>query len=240
MVSLRRKTFVFAVVASVMAAAFAVETPNMVFEIDDDASNARFAFPRNTAKGKDFWRLILDDGERTEIPVFSHAQKGRVTREGDALTVSYDRVVSDYGDTYDIGFSLRIKKEGDALSFTATIDNRSKVRVNECVAPLVSFNGLVGEKAKDVLYMPRSLGQRSPNPYGKMEGFTQHDYLHNEYTIPNARCAGSASSREASSSTSADTTNRCAPASLSSATRSTATTSCRVLSICRWRVRARN
>ena len=167
--------------ASARTADFSLATPNMAFEIDGDASNARFDFPRNTVRDKDFWRLILDDGARTEIPVFSHAQKGRVTREGKTLTVSYDRIVSDYGDTYDIGFSLRIKKEGDALSFTATIDNRSKVRVNECVAPLVSFNGLVGEKAKDVLYMPRSLGQRSPNPYGKMEGFTQHDYLHNEY-----------------------------------------------------------
>ena len=55
------------------------------------------------------------------------------------------------------------------------------VRVNECFAPLVSFNGLVGEKAKDVLYMPRSLGQRSPNPWAKMESFTPLDYLHNEY-----------------------------------------------------------
>ena len=91
---------VCAAAARARAAAVAVETPNMAFEIDGDASNARFVFPRNTATGRDFWRLILDDGERTEIPVFSHAQKGRVTRDGDALTVSYDRVVSDYGEFY--------------------------------------------------------------------------------------------------------------------------------------------
>ena len=97
-----------AAAARAMAAAVAVETPNMAFEIDGDASNARFVFPRNTATDKDFWRLILDDGERTEIPVFSHAQKGRVTRDGDALTVSYDRVVSDYGEFYFDGrFTVR-------------------------------------------------------------------------------------------------------------------------------------
>ena len=62
--------------ASVRTADFSLSTPNMAFEIDDDASNARFACPRNTAKDKDFWRLILDDGARTEIPVFSYAQKG--------------------------------------------------------------------------------------------------------------------------------------------------------------------
>ena len=54
--------------ASARTAAFAIETPNMAFEIDGDASNARFAFPRNTARDKGFWRLILDDGARTEIP----------------------------------------------------------------------------------------------------------------------------------------------------------------------------
>ena len=163
------------------AAAVSLSTPNMAFEINADATAARFAFPKNTAEGKDFWRLILDDGDRTEIPVFSHAQKGRAVLAGDTLTVTYDRLVSAYGDTYDIGFTLTIRKSGDLLAFTPTIVNRSRVRVNECFAPLVSFNGLVGEKAKDVLYMPRSLGQRSPNPWAKMESFTPLDYLHNEY-----------------------------------------------------------
>ena len=162
------------------ATAVSLSTPNMAFEIADDATAARFVFPRNTTSNKDFWRLILDDGDRTEIPVFSHAQKGRAVRDGDTLTVTYDRLVSAYGDTYDIGFILRIVKAGDLLTFTPTIINRSHVRVNECFAPLVSFNGLVGEKEKDVLYMPRALGQRSPNPWAKMESFTPLDYLHNE------------------------------------------------------------
>ena len=163
------------------AAAVSLSTPNMAFEIADDATAVRFVFPKNTAANKDFWRLILDDGDRTEIPVFSHAQKGHVTRDGNTLTVTYDRLVSAYGDTYDIGFTLRVEKTDDILTFTPTIVNRSKVRVNECFAPLVSFNGLVGEKEKDILYMPRALGQRSPNPWAKMESFTPLDYLHNEY-----------------------------------------------------------
>ena len=50
------------------------------------ARGSRKSSPRNTAANKDFWRLVLDDGDRTEIPVFSHAQKGRVTRDGDTLT----------------------------------------------------------------------------------------------------------------------------------------------------------
>ena len=172
---------VVACVLSAAAAGLSIAVPNMAFEINADATAARFAFPRNTAADKDFWRLILDDGARTEIPVFSHAQKGRATLEGDMLTVAYDRLVSAYGDTYDIGFTIRIEKSGDVLRFTPSIANRSAVRVNECFSPLVSFNGLVGEKEKDVLYMPRSLGQRSPNPWAKMESFTPLDYLHNEY-----------------------------------------------------------
>ena len=164
-----------------LAADFSLATPNMAFEINGDASEARFAIPKNSAQNKDFWRLILDDGVRTEIPVFSHAQKGRVTQDGGQLTVSYDNIVSAYGDSYHIVFTIRIAKKDDILEFKATIDNRSKVRVNECLAPLVSFNGLVGEKPKDVLYMPRALGQRSPNPWAKLESFTPNDYIHNEY-----------------------------------------------------------
>ena len=179
-----RRAFLSALVALAAAhaaSALSLSTPNMAFEINADATAARFAFPKNTAEGKDFWRLILDDGDRTEIPVFSRAQKGRATLEGDVLTIEYDRLVSAYGDTYDIGFTLRVEKAGDVLKFAPAVANRSKVRVNECFAPLVSFNGLVGEKAKDVLYMPRSLGQRSPNPYAKMESLVPFDYQHNEY-----------------------------------------------------------
>ncbi|NLS93749.1 MAG: hypothetical protein GXX96_16435 [Planctomycetaceae bacterium] len=166
--------------ASGLAAAdYSLVTPNMAFEINADATGARFVFPRNTATGKDFWRLILDDGAQTEIPVFSHDQKGKAVLKGNVLSVDYDRVVSADGRVYEVSVSLRIEKEEDLLAFTPTISNHAAVRVNECFAPLVSFNGLVGEKAKDVLYMPRSLGQRSPNPWAKMESFTPLDYLHN-------------------------------------------------------------
>ena len=107
-----------ALAAAHTVAAVTLSTPNMAFEIAEDATAARFVFPRNTAADKDFWRLILDDGDRTEIPVFSHAQKGHATRDGVTLTVTYDRLVSAYGDTYDIGFTLRIAKMGDVLTFT--------------------------------------------------------------------------------------------------------------------------
>ena len=113
------------------AADLSLAVPNMAFEINADATGARFAFPKNTAEDKDFWRLILDDGDRTEIPVFSHAQKGRAVLAGDTLTVSYDRLVSAYGDAYDIGFTLTIRKSDDLLAFTPIIVNRARVRVNE-------------------------------------------------------------------------------------------------------------
>ena len=105
-----------ALVAAHTVSAVSLSTPNMAFEISADATAARFVFPRNTAADKDFWRLILDDGARTEIPVFSHAQKGRATLEGGMLTVVYDRLVSAYGDTYDIGFTIRIEKSGSGYT----------------------------------------------------------------------------------------------------------------------------
>ena len=58
-----------ALAAAHTVAAVTLSTPNMAFEIAEDATAARFAFPKNTAANKDFWRFILDDGDRTEIPV---------------------------------------------------------------------------------------------------------------------------------------------------------------------------
>ena len=110
------------VLSASLASDFSLATPNMAFEINGDASKARFVFPKNTAKNKDFWRLILDDGVRTEIPVFSHAQKGRVTQDGGLLIVSYDNVVSAYGDVYDIGFTIRIAKRDDIQNVVQTMD----------------------------------------------------------------------------------------------------------------------
>jgi len=168
--------------ATAGAAPLTLATRNLRFEIEPDASGARFALPANGRTDGDFWRLILDDGERTEIPVFSRAQRGRVERTGaDSLEISYETVTSAYGDTYPVRFRLSVERRGELLAFTPTVENRSKVRVNECFAPLVCFDGIAGPRKDDVIFMPKGLGQRAGNPYAKMESTAQYYYSHDQH-----------------------------------------------------------
>ena len=68
-----------------------ISTRFLRFELDAGGGNAGFIQHGQEAgavRGSDFWRLILDDGLRTEIPVRSSKQRGKVTMEGGALTVT--------------------------------------------------------------------------------------------------------------------------------------------------------
>ena len=97
-----------------------ISTDNLRFEIDGNGGNAGFIQSGHEAeavRGSDFWRLILDDGLRTEIPVRSSKQHGKATVKDGVLTVRYDKLVSDYGDSYDITFSVAVTAEDGLLRF---------------------------------------------------------------------------------------------------------------------------
>ncbi len=164
-----------------------VETKNLSFYIDESARDAKFILnesPAAASEGSDFWRLILDDGQRTEIPVFSSKQKGIVERTDAGLRIIYSRLVSEYGDSYQIYLEVLVTEEDGLLRFRPYLENlESDVRVNECFCPLADFTQLYGEKEKDVLYMPNGLGTRAPNPWKVLEKMTGDYYAHNEYEI---------------------------------------------------------
>ena len=103
-----------------------ISTDNLRFEIDGNGGNAGFIQSGHEAeavRGSDFWRLILDDGLRTEIPVRSSKQQGKATVKDGVLTVRYDKLVSDYGDSYDITFSVAVTAEDGLLRFVPTLKN---------------------------------------------------------------------------------------------------------------------
>ena len=78
-----------------------LKTKNLIFCINENGKDACFVLPQKpekAAKGMDFWRLILDDGLRTEIPVRSSRQTGSVTETERGLSIVYDHLLSDYGD----------------------------------------------------------------------------------------------------------------------------------------------
>ncbi len=164
-----------------------VETKNLSFYISETAQNARFILnenPRAAKEGSDFWRLILDDGMRTEIPVFSARQQGRAEETENGLRIIYPKLVSEYGDTYQIHFEVRVTAEDGLLRFEPYLENlETGVRVNECFCPLADFTQLYGDKKKDILYMPNGLGTRVPDPWKVLEKMTGEYYNHNEYEI---------------------------------------------------------
>ena len=161
-----------------------LEVPNLKFSLNEDASRGVFtiAGKEDSYADADFWRLILDDGQRTEIAVLSHKQKGRVTMSGESMLVEYDNLLSEYGDSYPIRFSVRIEKENGLLKFTPSVENNAQgVRVNECFCPMADVRSLCGEKEKDALYWPEGPGVRHQNPWKWLDDMTPAYYSHDEY-----------------------------------------------------------
>ena len=63
-----------------------LQTKFLNFEIDENGENAGFIIrgkEDSAARGSDYFRLILDDGLRTEIPIMSHKQTGKAEMVGD-------------------------------------------------------------------------------------------------------------------------------------------------------------
>ncbi len=158
----------------------------LTFEINAEGNRASFILdekPDAKSEGADFWRIILDDGLRTEIPVISSQQKGRVTESGGMLVIEYDRLVSEYGDEYDIYYKITVECVDGLLRFTPYVENRQEARVNECFCPLADFTELYGEKKKDVIYMPNGLGTRVADPWAFLASMTKAYYSHDEREV---------------------------------------------------------
>ena len=163
-----------------------LRTKNLSFEINENGSLASFILndkPEAAAKGSDFWRLILDDGMRTEIPVISAMQSGVVSEIDGRIVIEYDGLVSEYGDKYDIYFRVTVESDGEVLKFTPYVENRQDARVNECFCPLADFTELYGEKKEDIIYMPNGLGTRVVDPWAFMESMTKNYYAHDDREV---------------------------------------------------------
>ena len=164
-----------------------LSTNRLDFTVNEQANKAAFLIRGKEAAASmdaDFWRLILDDGFRTEIGVFSHAQTGRITQIPNGLRIEYDKLLSAYGDTYDVYFRVDVEVVDDLFRFTPYIENNEfGLRVNECFCPLADFTELCGPKAQDKLYWPEGLGTRIDDPWGFLKSLTKAYYQHNEQEI---------------------------------------------------------
>ncbi len=164
-----------------------LSTKYLSFQINEDATDARFILAGKESAasvGSDFWRLILDDGMKTEIPVISSMQKGKVSEGDGKLTVKYTKLISEYGDEYGITLKITVELTEDGmLRFTPYIENHEEARVNECFCPLCDFTELYGEKSDDIIYMPNGLGQRVEDPWEHLRSMTSKYYAHDEREV---------------------------------------------------------
>ena len=180
----RLSLILLCLLCSTGAWSLSIKAGRLAFEIEQDAGGAAYIIDGKKADaitGAEFWRLILDDGLKKEIPVISSMQKGRVKKQGDALLIEYQSLMSEYGDTYPVHFTVRIDVADGMLRFTPTVENLdSKVRVNECFCPMADFNSVCGPKEKDVLYWPQGPGARYVNPWQMMEDKAPAYYSHDE------------------------------------------------------------
>ena len=158
----------------------------LTFEVNAEANRAAFILdekPDAKSADADFWRIILDDGLRTEIPVVSTQQKGRVTERDGALVIEYDKLISEYGDEYDVYFKITVECVDGLLQFTPYVENKQDARVNECFCPLADFTELYGEKKKDIIYWPNGLGSKIEDPWGTLEAMTKNYYAHDDREV---------------------------------------------------------
>ena len=132
----------------------------------------------------DFWRLHLDYGKAgypRELGVYSHLQDTPETiKTEDGLRIIYDSVKAEDGSVHDIKLTLEVKNADGMLSFSATMENCSDVRLNELQYPFLDYVSLNGELKDDVLYLPNGLGRRIPDPH-RYVGFCHTEYMGADY-----------------------------------------------------------
>ena len=125
----------------------------------------------------DFWRLYLDEcrlGAKREIAVYSSEQEEPATVVTDSsITYTYSKIKDEFGNVHDVALTLNATLCNGAYDYSATIDNKSDVRVNELQYPFFTFDRINGDFKDDVLYISEGLGRRIVDP---------HSFTHSHHT----------------------------------------------------------
>lgn len=166
---------------------FALQAGKLRFAISEDASSIVWeaeGLPMKESRSADFWRLFLDNGEMREITIRSSRQRGRVEQTSEGLFITYDELVSDFGDRYKVVLSIQIRPTAgtyDCLEWQAEVKNQAQARVNELQLPLLDVSVLCDEqRERDVYYKMNGLGERIEDPWKQImqqhTGYVSADY----------------------------------------------------------------
>lgn len=137
--------------------------------------------PFALTRGGDFWRAYADDYYEREMTVRSSAQRGRVTKDGNALTVEYVSLTADNGRSFDVSLTVTITAKTETYEgflFAAEIENRGDARINELQLPFFDLEHACDEnRENDVFYHANGLGWTIKNPWERVRKTSHTEYI---------------------------------------------------------------
>ena len=140
----------------------------------------------------ELWKLIYQEGERTEIPVYASNQGAEFHQEGRQLTLVYPTLQGD-GRTLDATLRIILSIDDRGLTARSEIENRDEsAQVMELSLTAVSgVRSLGGEPEKDAIAWPLQMGIKVPNPaysdlsvYSGFRKYERHDQFHTDLDNP--------------------------------------------------------
>lgn len=146
---------------------YTLKTKTLSFSVEE---SGRVCSLINLENGREYiknagetWKLIYSEGIRTERPVYGDRQHCSVRCGENEMVLRYEGLKSDDREL-DITLELTYKAEGEYLSVTARIDNRSDVPVIEFqLTPVSGVQTLSGE-SEDYIAWPYKLGRKVRRP----------------------------------------------------------------------------
>jgi hypothetical protein len=140
----------------------------------------------------DLWKLIYQEGERTEIPVPSTGQAFKAQIDNDqngasCLKLTYDGLSGD-GRQLNVKLVMTYKMTDDRLFVTSELVNDDPSPMMELQVTAAScMRSLAGQPEKDAIAWPVDLGRRIPNPaysdlsvYAGFRKYERHDQYHTD------------------------------------------------------------
>ncbi len=140
----------------------------------------------------ELWKLIYQEGERTEIPVYASDQDAVFTEEPGRLTVTYSGIRGD-GRTLDADLRVVLEMDDRGLTARTEIENRDgQAQIMEISLTAVSgVRSLGGDAERDAIAWPLQMGIRVPCPafsdlsvYSGFRKYERHDQFHTDLDNP--------------------------------------------------------
>ena len=138
------------------------------------------------------WKLIYQEGERTEIPVYSTDQEFECLQEPGRLTLIYRGLRGD-GRALDADVTILLEMGDRGLTVRSKIENRDPDAdiMEISLTAAAGMRSLGGEPERDAIAWPLQMGIRVPNPafsdlsvYSGFRKYERHDQFHTDLDNP--------------------------------------------------------